>query len=279
MQVGPFVLDDVGVTEARVRFERNTPYRHKDRTTFDEYLELFASDCNNFTIIGKEKPRRWRLSREMVRLIYNKYFSDLFPHRSSGRSRNRFCLLKKVAIRARELPTEECLVKEVCEVATRQGLDFKREPKLGIKVTSQELYFRIDSVRINNKLCQLHKVTKVFKSSPRAKRFYAHVHISVNSARTAEFIIVQTKIENYPIRFWIIPAAEFLKIFNDKITSGVKYIWLYLPVEKLPVYRNMKPKTDWWKYENAWYLLRGELETAPSPAIIPAQKLIPASVS
>lgn len=278
MKVGPFVLDDAKVAEAKARFEANAVYRRKDKTSFEKYLGLFANDCQSFTAIGKNKPKRRRLSRGMMGMVYKRYFADLFPRRSGGHSRNRFCLLKKVSIRARELPADKCLVREVGEVATQQGFDFKREPYLGMSMTDRDRYFKKKFVQIGNKRCRLYKITKPF-FTPETKRFYAHTNIRVNSVRTADFLIIQTKIENYPTQFWIIPVADCLEIFNDKITSGAKSVAFYLPVEKLPVYRNIKPKVDWWKYENAWHLLRGGSETVPPSAIISTQELIQASAS
>lgn len=248
VQIGPFELDDAKVVEARARFEANAQRRHKDETTFDEYLELFANDCTSFASIGENRPKRLRLSREMVRLVYRKYFVDLFTRRPGGRVRQKFCALKTIKIKSRELPTDGA-IKEVAEAAVKKGLTFEKEQ---IKGRSFPV-FRKRVLWLNYKRCLVRLATE--KWSPRGtKRFYIPIWWSKNYLKSADFAVIVQKVLGYPERFFIAPTVDLLEIWGDKKTIGS----FYIPLEKLPVYQNIRPRIDWWQYENAWHLLKDE---------------------
>lgn len=248
MQVGPFELGTAKVAEARVRFEANAQRRCKDKTTFDEYLKLFANDCTSFTNIGENRPKRLRLSREMVRLVYRKCFADLFPRRPGGRVRQKFCTLKRIKIKSRELPMDGA-TKEVAEAAVRKGLTFEKEQ---VKGRQPCFVFKKRVLWLNHKRCLVGLATK--KWSPRGtNRSYTHIWWSKNYLKSADFAVITQKVPGFPERFFIIPTADLLKILRDKKRKS-----FYLPLGRLPVYRNRRPRIDWWQYENAWHLLKDE---------------------
>ena len=243
MQAGPFMLDDAKVAEAKARFEANAGRRYKDITTFDEYLELFANDCEDFTRIGRSRPKP--ISREAVRLKYKKYFVDLFPSRNEGRARKRFCTLKRHKLSARELP-DDGLIREVAELAVKNGLGFEK-----IWAGRTHVIFKKRHLIINNKLCRI-----LFCSSPHRQPSrrcsYAHFNITNKALNQCDFLILVNIIDNYPSRYFVIPANE---VYPEPHSSAYQKS-LFVPLEKLPVYRNHKPKVNWLAYENAWHLLK-----------------------
>lgn len=253
VQVGPFKLNTAEVAEVRACFETNAPYRHKDKTTFDEYLEMFANDCTSFTNIGEDRPEQLRISREMVRLVYRKYFVNLFPRRSGGRVRQKFCTLKRIKIRSRELPTGG-VIKEVAEAAAKNGLTFEKEQVKGQSLAT----FKQGVLRLNHKRCLVKSAAKKRQTSG-GKRFYTHLHFHwhKNFLKSADFAVFVQKVPGFPERFFIIPTADLLKMWGDKKTGD-----FYIPLERLPVYHNIRPQTDFWQYENAWHLLKDECPTS-----------------
>lgn len=246
MRVGPFELDDAKVNEARVRFEANAIYRNKDRMTFDEYLKLFASDCNSFKNISEDRLEQQRISGEMVRLVYKRYFANLFPRRLNGRVRKGFCDLKTAKIKAKELP-EDGLLRDIAEEASKNGLTFEKE-RIG-RVTA--VLFKGRTILLNGKRCCISCIVNKWRPSPRGHRFFAHAGFSVAKLSQHDFLIIKTAVVDYSERYFIIPTAE---IFRYSGSSWRRY--LYLPLKKLPVYNNHRPKIDWWQYENAWHLLK-----------------------
>jgi hypothetical protein len=258
MRVGPFEIDDTKVAKARKQFEAYAGYRCKDVTTFEQYLELFANDCNSFNQIGRNMPRGHRLSRMMVSLVYAKYFSDIFPHRPGGHPRQRLCFIKTTAISSRELPVEDCLLKEVAQEAVSNGLTFRRER---IHTKDNTLLFKESVIIINSKRCLL-ALTTYITNPPNTKRGYCRCICNRKRLSEFDFFVILQKVSGYNRKFWIIPTPDILKCYSKEV------LYLNLPIEKLPVYQNKLPKINWWQYKDAWHLLK-KLPTAETSVSSP----------
>jgi hypothetical protein len=76
---------------------------------------------------------------------------------------------------------------------------------------------------------------------PSGARKYAH-HMVVKLK--TDFEILVSDVPDYKRRIFVLPWAE------------LKSTDIYVPLEKLPVYKNRRPQIDWWAYENAWHLLK-----------------------
>lgn len=62
-------------------------------------------------------------------------------------------------------------------------------------------------------------------------------------------IIVFMEIEGWPERIFVIPSHDILNAYGVQKNRALR---LQLPVEKRPIYNDIRPRLDWWSYENAW---------------------------
>lgn len=269
MKVGPFELNDAKVAEAKARFEANAP-RRKYRTTFGEYLELFASDCKEFVQIAKslskdgEGPSKWAVGSN-----FHRYFEKLFPGRQGFRKRRKLCAIKKrrlCGIRKKKLSmatveiNRDMLLHKVILVAKANGLDCciikkKRNPV----------------VEVEGKRCKILFVASPWRANSRSNRLLTHQCISSVTLDKFDFLIIFQNVGGIQ-RFFVIPSQD-LQVYSGEIKS------LYIPLDKLPTYRNINSKINWWQYENAWYLLKSVPSTVAPSITTQIGEPVPASAS
>jgi len=240
MRVGNFNLDDNAVMVAKMKFEKHRGGAYKKiNASFEEFLNLFSSDCNSFANIGKT----FDVSREAIRLIYQKYFTHLFPNRSNGRFRQRICTLKRRKLKAKTLPTDG-LLREIANLALKNNFTVERILR---KIDGGGYKFATKWVKINRKKCKIAHIKHIFKLSTNVNRSYSRVQPTISVLKGFDFLIVAQDVAGYPKRYFIIPTLEILRGYENKNSR-----YLYIPIEKT---QGKKPKIDFWKYEDAWSLL------------------------
>jgi hypothetical protein len=238
------LLDDIKVARFRRRFEKDmTRYRDLRKTAlqFDELLDLFANDCLTFAEIGRRLGEE-ALSRERVRQIYNKYFRGFFPRRRGGRLRRRVCALRRRHIAAKDFAGNEALAK-IYRLAGKAGVAVEKAFIAG----SRQPRFRRKGALIGGALYVIHHAKILFHQR---RRSYARALLRVSTLHRAAGVIVLQETGSGE-RVFIFPSRDILETYSREIEARGE-ICLFIPTEKLPVYRNRKPRLDWWKYENAW---------------------------
>ena len=270
MRVGPFELDDEKVAKARERFVANAQNRSKDRTTFEEYLELFANDCNTFVQIARGRGGNGEnLHCLTIRDRYHRYFEELFPSRRGCHKRRKLCAIKKRKLcetkkkemnaRGRAGISRSELMNELISCAEQNNLNWS------VVDTGRPSN---KTILINEKKCRILFVSRAWRTPSHSGRLLTHLQISSQILNQTDFIIVYQKISD--IKRFFVMSAHILQVYSGAIKS------FYLPIEKLPAYRSHPPKVDWWQYENAWHLLknRDALDNLAVGASLPLEVIV-----
>lgn len=234
---------DETIQRARERFNRTRQERGfqcKLKIDFDELYELFGNDCNTFSGIAQ----KFGCTRENIRQLYRKYFAHLFRDKT-GRKRRRTATLKRSRMQSKDFSKAPEILKDLAETALAKGLNVER-----IKRQSSYGRFSTTDLLINGKRCNIHSLSRARKGSPGAKQSYSCFSPSYGKLKEVDFVIVVQKVFPYPQRVFILPKA-LLEKFMDKPR---KYI--YVPLQKLPIYYNIRPNIDFWDYLGAWHLLK-----------------------
>ena len=83
----------------------------------------------------------------------------------------------------------------------------------------------------------------------RAKRSYTKTMVSYSTLRLGSAAIICTLVSDTLPHVFVIPSSVLLATY---FAVPKRTAMLWLPVERLPPYKNMHPKIDYWQYENAW---------------------------
>ena len=89
---------------------------------------------------------------------------------------------------------------------------------------------------------------------------YAHAGCSLLDLQESEFQIFIQEISGRQGRIFLVPSSVILS--GRFYFSETGYVCIFLPIEKLPIYKNRKPRIDWWQYENAWHLIKNKDESS-----------------
>lgn len=234
---------DETIQRARERFNRTRQergFRCKLKIDFDELYELFRNDCNTFSGIAQ----KFGCTPENIRQLYRKYFAHLSRDKT-GRKRQRTAILKRSRMQSKDFSKAPEILKDLAETALAKGLNVER-----IRWQSSYGGFSTTILLINRKRCDIHHLSRARKGSLGAKRSYGCFSLSYGKLKEVDFVIIVQKVFPYPRRVFILPKA-LLKKFMDKPRKCI-----YVPLQKLPIYRNIQPNIDFWDYLEAWHLLK-----------------------
>jgi len=243
------MLDDAKVAGAQKNFEGNRTHGNRDRhLIFGELLSELSLDCCSFVEIG----RKHGVTREAIRLIYNRYFRDLFPGDRSGMRRIKVCTLKRQRVVAQDfsIGDVEPWVQSIVVAATNQGLLVCRSKinHPAFAHTASLHSFKKRELLINGKHCRLSLVTSMRRSAGRRRR-YSPVRVQLSGP--FEFVVVFQKATED--RIFILPVKDIRERY-----TGQEFIYIFLPVERGSPYNTVAGRVGWFQYENAWHLLRAK---------------------
>lgn len=226
--------------ESRERYNLNggLGYGKKISLTFDELHQLFeeGSTLEEIANIGG-------VTRQRIQQIHRDYFS---PFISSRRDR------RKEYLRERRKERSEAYVYEIEKLAIVKQIAEERN----LKVETIQAKFRlsqcyIDRLLINGKLCRVLCSEIPGKIGSRNIRRYYRLNISKSSVLSSSFVIVITG--GTDRRIFIFPSKVLADQYSGK--ERKTYKTFYIPEFHQEPYKNMMPKINWWKYEDAWDLL------------------------
>ena len=108
---------------------------------------------------------------------------------------------------------------------------------------------------VGGHLCAFHCSANRFTNRG-AKRSYTKAMVSYSTLHLCTSVIFCTVVSDAAPRIFIIPSSVILATY---FYLPRKNVTLWLPIERLPTYKNMHGKIDSWQYENAWPILSSPL--------------------
>ncbi len=245
-------LSDPAVQAAKARYDDPGDPRgrnmKKGRPSFETYLDAFCEMETSFTEIGK----RFNLSTERIRQIYNTWFRMLFEN-TSGRKRLRVGAMLKGERYAQKTTRENPHVARIFEMARHAGCEIDVVTVINNEVTIIGLK---KIVLINGHRCQIHFSKK---ASTTGLLTYARCTLSRNKLRKTDAVIFLINIPGYAEQIFVIPCAVILAThFSDTQTAKI----LHIPLEKRS-HLFCPPKLNYFDFKNAWHLLTPKPVPAP----------------
>ncbi len=253
-------LKDPAVKAAKREWNKWQRRRHRKlNLTFDALFELYREYHYRMSDIAEILG----ITCERACQIYNGCFRELFGG-ESGKDRKRMADLEsrfaKVEQRTAELFAKEkrrALIGKAraagCEVeAVRR---FKKGMLCGVYP---------NLLLVNGRLCSIHLWTITKKTCGRLRRSYIGVPISYYALMEVEAVLFYTAVPNLPEHVFIVPSALLREKVFGPLFRDTKIV--YLPVEKLPVYNNVRPRIDYWEYEDAWQRVLPPKQQDATPA-------------
>ncbi|MBI2030337.1 hypothetical protein HYT05_01815 [Candidatus Kaiserbacteria bacterium] len=228
-----------------------TTRKHKLDLSFEELFEYFKADCVRHIHVAEVAG----VTRERIRQIYNQYFRELFDDKSGSERRKAYTpinRLVKVKRSEHELFNNDTFVKKIVEKARAAGCTVEAIPHL-FKGEIHSGRVTIRKLLINGHLCSLHQITTAWQRCISGGRFYASTNIRRSTMIATEALILHTEAAGFTERIFVIPTAILRAAHPSAATR--RDTCLYLPTQKLPVYRNIRSHIDYWQHEDAWHLL------------------------
>jgi hypothetical protein len=229
-----FTLDHPLVRREKEKYEFGE-YHRKCRLSFDELFTHFANKYNTHLAIAEAAG----VTRERIRQIYNKHFRQFFGNMSGRELRSANVL----AIRSVESKTawegDETL-RVIGEKAQKAGCSIE---------AVLNPYLRTKSLLIEGKMCGVHTLHNTV-SVLRTRVKYTHTSVLVVQASRNFAEIFRVCPQGYQERIFVIPFSAWAHLASGSRKS------FYLPLEHTPLYNNHASKIDYWKYEDAWHLLK-----------------------
>jgi hypothetical protein len=195
---------------------------------------LLAQDCRSFVEVGRE----FGLTRERIRQIYKTRLAQYLP-RKSGHERTRACTLARVHVKP--WPKQTLMAWRLARQAGLHVSHMNYVRSNGVVDTFRRILL------VNGKRCKIHFLTNEIKCGYRC---YARIRAFSPSLKKDEFQIFIVQVKGFDRRVFVAPSKTILAAgYSDD---------LYLSLERKPVYKNHRPRIDWWQYENAWNLLKDD---------------------
>jgi hypothetical protein len=180
------------------------------------------------------------------------YFKPLFEDRS-GRERyvahsRRQHDARWQALEAAAFAKDE--LRHVIRQARAASCTVEGVPRSACKGVSK---VRVKSLYINGRLCSVLQATKV-KELPDAWRSYFQFNLAASVLPNVDAVIFHCAAPEFPHRIFVLPRQVLFPLLEG--TAAGRSMKVYLPTQKLPVYRKQRPRVDYWKYQDAWHHLR-----------------------
>lgn len=194
------------------------------------------------------------VTRERIRQIYNQYFRELFDDKSGSERRKAYTPINRLAKvqRSENELFSDPFIKRLVEKARAAGCTVEAIPHLYEgEILTGEVSTR--KLLINGHLCSLHQITTAWQRCISGGRFYASTNIRRSTMIDTEALILHIEAAGFTERIFVIPTATLRAAHPSAATR--RDTCLYLPTQKLPGYRNIRSRIDYWQHEDAWHLL------------------------
>jgi len=192
------------------------------------------------------------LSPARVGQIYGTYFKPLFGDRS-GRERYVAYVRRRLDARWQTLEAATFAKDELRQVIGRARAASCKVEGVPTQRRKGDSKVRIKSLYINGRLCSVFRATKT-REAPEARRSYFQFNLAASVLPNVDAVIFDCAAPGIPRRIFVVPQQVLLSLFEGATAS--RSMKVYLPTQKLPVYRNQRPRVDYWKYQDAWHHLR-----------------------
>ena len=222
------------LNEISVKFEK----RSTSKITFWEYMKYLEDPRLGFSDIANILG----VSRQAVYHIYNTWFRDIFPDRSSKR------------VKVKYLPESlQGLRQEIEKAKMFEFLpkELKIKPHNINKNLAKHLFF----IETGNKIFKgrLSKITNCRQYGSKEAR-YSKFNVTAKNIESLDFVIIRHKTEGVKECYYILPKKVVLQ-YQGKTGNIV----IYLPTSKK--YRPIASSVvNILLYRNAWNLLQGDKE-------------------
>ena len=238
-------LSHPDVRRVRRRFEQQQRGRRtKCNLGYAELWDLFSDSSKSFTSIGDEAG----ITKQRVSEIFKRYFAE-FLIGKGGNQRSKARHLKNHCAAARTFPPDTVIGK-VADLALQNHCLALRMPARQWKVALQTMFLK-NALIINSQRCMIYNPRNVFLPNKESAYAYAHVEVLRRKLSDYDFVVIYTKPVGRAERVFIIPCEEVRKVSRTGSSRGVP---LYIPLERIRS-STLRPKIDYWRYENAWHLL------------------------
>ncbi len=246
-QLQEIELNGQVVQAARERWESAAKKSsRKHSASFETWLGCFSTLSLRYGDIAEKVG----LTQERVGQIYNKFFRTAFDNQS-GRDRLKRHVRRTQAEKAQRALFADPIMGHVVKEAQAAGCVVGAVPLKSIPrhVDSRKLV-------INGHLCSVRSL-----SNSRASDFrsYSHVGVSRKMLRGYKALIFFVHAPDFPKMIFVVPTALLL----ERMPASMEDWTVYLPLKRLPVYKNNHPRINYWLYENAWQLLVPDPPASP----------------
>lgn len=214
------------------RFEK-----YHGKGSFDKWRKFFENPALTFQEIADKKSS----TKQEVSKIYTKYFTSILPY-SSGRERRMVNTFEQNLLSLTKNPQDE-----LTKIAEKNNFIINRIPR-GLSNFTTCPKFRTTQIKLDDRLCAVH--------SPKRSRTVSGYLVGVKPSNDlkVEFQICIVKIKGFKKRCFVIPNAYLEAAGYIERNGDAKHI--YLPISPNHESKTLKPKNDWWQFENAWFLIK-----------------------
>jgi hypothetical protein len=101
---------------------------------------------------------------------------------------------------------------------------------------------------VNGVRCTILNPRRMFTNKG-AVRSYTKTMVSFSTLDSVDMVIIHTTIAGFDPNTFVIPSKVLLRAYFD---PPRRRAMLWLPVEQLPRYRNLRPRINYWSYLDAW---------------------------
>jgi len=254
-------LDHPDVQAAKARWDaarRKASFSRKSSFSFENFFERFKDEGVRLSALQKDTG----LTRERLRQIYNQYFRPLFGNRSGKERlhnhvvRTRFAKIKEAEA---ELFSTNELIRRAVTDARARGFVVEAVP---LQTTGEEVgVVSTTLLRINGHLCSVKRASRIFATRGMRKR-YISTTVALSVLEQVDMLIIYTEPEGLPERTFILSTKDIRAAYRRPITQTFRT--LYLPTEKPSQSRDNYSRLKYWKYKDAWRLLRHKKQQ-PAP--------------
>lgn len=218
-------------------------HAHKHTLSFERVAELAEGE-----LTLEQLAQEGGITRERVRQLYKRFFSgwmpagkrsakEWVPERTERRREERF---------ARAIEEVYALWK-VRLLCGELGISFEPVPVAHSAGPSPNHATAV----LNGRVCVLKVPTVPANTNPGARTRYWRATVSRNRVLNTEFTIIMPDDEERPDLAFVIPS-EFLLEF---LGSHRERCFIYIPTKRHRIYKNIRPFTDWLRFEGRWDLL------------------------
>lgn len=216
-------------------YEGHPEHRRRIRMPYDDLLSLFTDESRNWCDIA----RTLGVTPQAVRQLYQRFFQPVIGKSGLELRRQRARQAREEVVR--ELPTDTVL-RVVALAAEKAGLTVRQ-------VASGD-WLRQRALQIQEHLCRVHHCVSMVGPPKDPHAIHVKTDFLRPSGAPYAAYVVYAAVPGRRRRFFVVP-----RYVVNRMPQHGDYVHAWIPLERRPVYHNIRPRVDWLRYENAWHLL------------------------